>query len=172
MGEQQPAPSPDDVVIPRIVSVDDHVVEPPDIWSSRLPAKYVDIGPRVELLPMGTAPKLVGAAYVEEPGTEGPPIAWWFYEDQRASVKRFIAAAGYPPEEIGPHGVTFDDMRPGCWQPKAAPRGHGPQPRRGLAVLPELPALLRSDLPARQGQGALQAVRRGLQRLDGRRVVR
>jgi predicted TIM-barrel fold metal-dependent hydrolase len=30
-----------------------------------------------------------------------------------------IAAAGYPADEIGMHGVTFDQMRPGCWQPQA-----------------------------------------------------
>ena len=34
--------------IPRIISVDDHVVEPPDLWTSRLPAKYQDRCPRVE----------------------------------------------------------------------------------------------------------------------------
>ena len=28
--------------IPRIVSADDHVVEPPDVFTSRLPAKYRD----------------------------------------------------------------------------------------------------------------------------------
>ena len=33
--------------IPRIISVDDHVVEPPDLWSARLPAKYQDRGPRI-----------------------------------------------------------------------------------------------------------------------------
>ena len=33
--------------IPRIISVDDHVVEPPDLWSSRLPARYADRGPRI-----------------------------------------------------------------------------------------------------------------------------
>ena len=33
--------------IPRIVSADDHVVEPPDVFTSRLPAKYRDVGPRV-----------------------------------------------------------------------------------------------------------------------------
>ena len=32
--------------VPRIVSADDHVVEPPDVWTSRLPAKYRDVGPR------------------------------------------------------------------------------------------------------------------------------
>jgi hypothetical protein len=32
---------------PLIISVDDHVVEPPDLWSSRLPARYQDRGPRI-----------------------------------------------------------------------------------------------------------------------------
>jgi hypothetical protein len=39
--------------MPWIVSMDDHVVEPPDLWSSRLPAKYKEEGPRIEYLPMG-----------------------------------------------------------------------------------------------------------------------
>ena len=34
--------------LPKIISVDDHVVEPPDLWTSRLPAKYSDRWPRVE----------------------------------------------------------------------------------------------------------------------------
>ena len=46
-------------------------------------------------------------------------MAWWFYEDHRYSVKRLIAAAGYPPDEIAIDGITFDEMRPGCWQPEA-----------------------------------------------------
>ena len=63
-------------------------------------------------------------------------------------------------------------MRPGCWQPQARLDDMDDQPRRGVALLPELPALRRADLPAGQGQGAREALRRGLQRLDGRRVVR
>jgi len=27
--------------IPRIISVDDHVVEPPDLWTSRLPRQFI-----------------------------------------------------------------------------------------------------------------------------------
>ena len=34
--------------LPMIVSVDDHVVEPADLWQRWLPAKYRDRGPRVE----------------------------------------------------------------------------------------------------------------------------
>jgi predicted TIM-barrel fold metal-dependent hydrolase len=104
--------------IPWIVSLDDHVVEPPDLWTSRLPAKYRDVGPHIVMAPTGT-PILDGGGYIEAPGTEGPDVAWWFYEDHKYSVKRLIAAAGYPPDEIGMEGITYDQMRPGCWQPQA-----------------------------------------------------
>jgi predicted TIM-barrel fold metal-dependent hydrolase len=33
-------------------------------------------------------------------------------------VKRLIAAAGYPADEISMAGVAMDEMRPGCWKPK------------------------------------------------------
>ena len=33
--------------IPRIISVDDHVVEPPDLWTARAPASGADRAPRV-----------------------------------------------------------------------------------------------------------------------------
>ena len=104
--------------IPWIVSLDDHVVEPPDVWTKRLPAKYRDVGPHIVMAPPGT-PVLDGGTYREAPGTEGDPVAWWFYEDQQYSVKRLIAAAGYPADEIGFDAITFDQMRPGCWQPQA-----------------------------------------------------
>ena len=104
---------------PWVISVDDHLVEPPDVWSSRLPEKYREIGPRIVYAPVDATPILDGAGYIERPGTEGTPVAWWFYEDHRYSIKRLIAAAGYPAEEITIDGVTYDEMRPGCWQPQA-----------------------------------------------------
>jgi hypothetical protein len=36
--------------LPRIVSVDDHVLEPPDLWQRWLPQKYREAGPRMERL--------------------------------------------------------------------------------------------------------------------------
>ena len=98
--------------------------------------------------------------------------AWWHYEDHRYQIKEMIACAGMPPEEVTMQGVTYDDIRARLLRAEGPPRRHGRQPRRGVAVLPELPALLRSALRRAQGHGALEALRRGLQRLDGRRVVR
>jgi hypothetical protein len=37
-----------------LVSVDDHIVEPPDVFEHHLPAKYQDIAPRIEHMPDGT----------------------------------------------------------------------------------------------------------------------
>jgi predicted TIM-barrel fold metal-dependent hydrolase len=103
--------------IPPIVDLDAHVVEPPDVWSSRLPSRLRGNGPHIELLPAGV-PKLVGSGYVEAPGVGGPDVAWWCYEDHRASLKRTIAAVGFPREEVELRGVRYDEMRPGCWNPE------------------------------------------------------
>ncbi len=104
--------------LPKIISVDDHVIEPPHLWQSRLPKKFLDRGPRIELLPHGEI-TMVDGKYVERPGTEGPLAAWWHYEDHYASLKRFVAAVGYAPEDVDMVPITYDDMRPGCWQPDA-----------------------------------------------------
>src|SRR5580704_16812550 len=95
--------------IPPLVDTDAHVVEPPDVWSSRLPARYRELGPRIRYFPSGQ-PKLTRGAYIEEPGTEGPDVAWLFYEDHRYSVKRLIVAAGYPAYDITMQGITFEQM--------------------------------------------------------------
>jgi hypothetical protein len=57
--------------IPPIVDMDSHVVEPPGVWSDRLPARLREAGPRIEYAPAGDV-QLVDGKYVETPGTEGP----------------------------------------------------------------------------------------------------
>ena len=66
--------------IPRIISVDDHVVEPPDLWTSRLPAKYQDRCPRIE---RDTARfNFEGGVFSYEKGVEGGEMCdWWLYDD-------------------------------------------------------------------------------------------
>ena len=39
--------------LPKIISVDDHIVEPATTWTDRLPSKYHDVGPRIVRAPMG-----------------------------------------------------------------------------------------------------------------------
>ena len=104
--------------MPRLISVDDHVVEPADLWQSRLPAKYKDVGPRIVIAPQGEI-KLVKGAWQETPGDGDKMAAWWHYEDHRYQIKQLIACPGLAPEEVSSQGVTYDDIAPGCYQPKA-----------------------------------------------------
>ncbi len=105
------------VQIPKIISVDDHVIEPVDIWTSRLPARYQDVGPRVVRKKL-KGMRYVGGNFSWEEATEhedGFWCDWWFVEDLRYPLTRLSAAAGYPRDEVTVTPITMDDMRPGCW---------------------------------------------------------
>ena len=66
--------------IPKIISVDDHVVEPPDLWVERLPSKYKDKGPRVER--DRAIFNFEGGVFSYEKGVkDGEECDWWIYDD-------------------------------------------------------------------------------------------
>ncbi len=102
---------------PKIISVDDHVVEPPNVWQDRLPKRYADVAPRIVRAPVGSI-TFVGGKFtpvVGNPG-DGPDVDWWFYEDLRRPLLRLDASVGYDRDEVDLRAVTYDDMRPGAWQ--------------------------------------------------------
>lgn len=107
-----------DSTMPALISVDDHLIEPPHLWESRLPAKYRDVGPRVIQAPRGEM-TLDDGVWREKPGTGDEMAAWWQYEDHLYQLKQIIACPGIPPSEVRAIGVTFDDIAPGCFEPKA-----------------------------------------------------
>ena len=105
--------------IPKIISVDDHVLEPPNVWVDRLPAKYHDVGPRIERK-VASNLKFNGTTYTFDVGTpDGTPTDFWVYEDLIVPHRRIIAAAGFPVDEVTLTPITYDDMRPGCYDAKA-----------------------------------------------------
>ena len=109
----------DEVSIPKIISVDDHVVEPAHVWQSWLPAKFRDRGPRVERRGVRAIEFAGAAAYKEQFDDESPLKAdTWVYEDIVYTHKRMVAAVGFPREEMTMTPITYDDMRPGCYDPK------------------------------------------------------
>ena len=99
--------------IPRIISVDDHVVEPPDLWTSRLPKKYADRTPRVER-DRARFHFEGGTFSYEKGGDEGDWCDWWIYDDLIYPFPKLSAAVGFDELDVTP--VTFDDIRPGCWK--------------------------------------------------------
>src|SRR5271166_66710 len=115
------------MALPKIISVDDHVVEPPHVWQTWLPEKYREKGPRIERKRWGDFVHMPGAKYEMH---EDPDGLWgdaWYYEDRLIYVhKRFVAI---PSDAVSGEGeaialdrtkmpmtaLTYDDMRPGCW---------------------------------------------------------
>ena len=83
---------PEDLIL---ISVDDHVVEPPDMFDGHVPDRFRDRAPRVERL------------------DNGDDV--WLYEGQRIPNIGLNAVAGKPPEEWGFEPTAFDDIRDGCY---------------------------------------------------------
>jgi predicted TIM-barrel fold metal-dependent hydrolase len=104
--------------LPRIVSVDDHVIEPPHLFERWLPAKYRDSGPKSVRAGLGTM-RYVGGKYEITMDPDGPACDWWIYEDLKFPLKRHIAAVGFDRDEMTLSAITYDEMRKGCWDPKA-----------------------------------------------------
>jgi predicted TIM-barrel fold metal-dependent hydrolase len=82
-----------------IVSVDDHVVEPPDAFADRFPARFRDEAPRVV-------------------DTDDGGEAWLWNGELLPNVG-FNAVAGRPSSEYGFEPTRFDEMRRGAWDVSA-----------------------------------------------------
>ncbi len=105
--------------LPWIISVDDHVVEPPTVWTDRLTARDRERGPRVVQDTCQTVndPQTLRVNYTK--GGDGPLIDWWVYEDLVKVVPKVVACAGFPVEEHNTDPIAYRDMRPGCYDPVA-----------------------------------------------------
>lgn len=82
-----------------LISVDDHVVEPPNVFEGRLAAKYGDRAPRIVR---------------KEDGSD----VWVFAGRQMPNIG-LNAVAGRPPEEYGVEPTAYDQLRPGCYDVNA-----------------------------------------------------
>ena len=105
--------------IPRIISVDDHVVEPAHVWTTRVPARFRDAAPRIERRGLGGLTYVGGTTYEYELTDDGPPCDIWFYEGGMYPHKRHVAAVGFDRDDMTLSAITYDEMRPGCYEPEA-----------------------------------------------------
>jgi predicted TIM-barrel fold metal-dependent hydrolase len=81
-----------------LISVDDHVLEPPGVWVDRVPARDRDRAPQQVI--------------------EGD-MEFWVYDGKRYPSSGLSAVAGKKKEEFSPEPVTYAEMRPGCYDAKA-----------------------------------------------------
>jgi uncharacterized protein len=96
----------------RAISADGHVNEPPDLWTSRLPKKMRDRGPRVI-----ETPNTHGHAWIMEGQVRPSPMG--FSSTYFRSSKRFDKGSLVDSfNEIKDRGVRYEDIFPGSWDPK------------------------------------------------------
>ncbi|MFD8993687.1 amidohydrolase family protein [Streptomyces abikoensis] len=105
------------VSFPKIISVDDHTVEPSDVWRNRLPAKFHGVGPRIVRAPVKGMTFEGGrfAPVMGTPGDDGPEADWWVYEDLCRPLTRLDTAVGCSRDEVRLEGITYGRMRPGSY---------------------------------------------------------
>ncbi len=102
--------------LPRIISVDDHVVEPPSLWQERLPASLRDRAPRVDRVRGRYEPGARGG-WVE--ADDGDWADLWRFGDFEMSIIPGFAAAGMDQNDLDWVPLTYEMMRPGCYQQNA-----------------------------------------------------
>ena len=86
-----------------LVSIDDHIVEPRDMFEGHVPAKWKDQAPKCE------------------PGENG--IETWRFQGSTATSVGLNAVVSWPKEEWGMEPSTFAEMRPGVGAGAHKPRG-------------------------------------------------
>jgi predicted TIM-barrel fold metal-dependent hydrolase len=83
----------DDMIL---VSIDDHMIEPPDMYKNHVPAKWLDEAPKVVRNDQG----------VDE----------WVFQGAKTSTPFGMAATvGWPRQEWGFNPGSFSELRPGCF---------------------------------------------------------
>jgi hypothetical protein len=79
-----------------LVSIDDHMVEPPDMYKKHVPAKWLDEAPKVVRNESG----------VDE---------WVFQGERTLTPFGMAATVGWPREQWGFNPGAYTEFRPGCF---------------------------------------------------------
>jgi predicted TIM-barrel fold metal-dependent hydrolase len=79
-----------------LVSIDDHIIEPPDMYKNHVPAKWADRAPKV----------VRNAAGIDE---------WVFQGETTSTPFGMAATVGWPKDEWGFNPGAYSELRPGCF---------------------------------------------------------
>ena len=101
------------------MSADDHLIEPPELWQTHVPARLRELAPKVLRIAVSPddprVPIKMRDHVVESPdGTD-----FWSYDDKLVPLAGLNAVAGLAREDYTIDPVNFDQIRPGCFDPVA-----------------------------------------------------
>ena len=121
----------DDMIL---ISVDDHTVEPPDMFKNHLPKKYVD-----------DAPRLVH----NDDGSDT-----WQFRDTVIPNVALNAVAGRPKEEYGLEPQGLDEIRPGCYNVDERVKDMNAGGILGVDLFPVVPGVRRTPVRHRRSRSS------------------
>ena len=105
------------MALPRLISVDDHVVEPPDLWKRHLPTRHRGRGPRVERVKGKVRGN--GRHFTFPEREDGYWADRWVYGDETMPITSGFVAVCFDRDDVDNRAVRFDDLLPGCTDPAA-----------------------------------------------------
>jgi predicted TIM-barrel fold metal-dependent hydrolase len=106
------------MIVPKIISVDDHVLEPGDLWTRALSGPLRERAPRI-VRTRGRFEEGARGGWVADDTGEWADI--WTFEGYEMAIIPGFAAAGMDQNYLGEHWapMTYDQMRPGAYEQKA-----------------------------------------------------
>jgi predicted TIM-barrel fold metal-dependent hydrolase len=106
--------TPEEHELPDMISVDDHVMEPKDLWQEQLPESLRERGPKV--LREKVKLSFKGGHYgFERNAADGEWCDVWVFDDLVMPTGLLHAPAGVPRDQQRNVAATYEDFRPGTW---------------------------------------------------------
>ncbi len=111
-------PTPAEEDLPLMISVDDHVMEPQDLWQRELPPSLRERGPRV--VQERVRLEFVGGHYgFHRDDPDGQMCDVWLYDGSVTPTGFLHGPAGVPREEQRNVAARYEDLRPGTYDQSA-----------------------------------------------------
>ena len=106
--------TPPETEFPAIISVDDHIMEPRELWERELPASMRERGPRVERR-RAKISFSGGAVHTEYDTPDGTWCDTWLFEDLVLPMGLVYGAVDQPADVDLISPAVYEDFRPGTY---------------------------------------------------------
>ena len=110
--------TPPEAQLPDIISVDDHVLEPRDLWQRELPPSLRDRGPKVSREKVRLEFKGGHYGFTRD-APDGQWCDVWLFDDLAVPTGLLHAPAGIPRKEQRNVPAVYEDFRPGTYDQAA-----------------------------------------------------
>lgn len=105
------------MTVPKLISVDDHVIEPAHVWQDNLPASLRDRGPK--LIRRRGILEFTYRTYKLNEDDSAPWADCWAYEDTLFPIDNNLAAISFDRDKLQKRACLYEELLPGCYDRSA-----------------------------------------------------